>query len=246
MNYKGYVFITGGSRGIGKAVSIKFAREGYFVIFSYNKNKTAALGTIQEIGKNGFFIRMNVAKEDDIKMGFEIVSKKIPYLNVLVNNAGVIYFGSIEKTTLEQWNNIIRINLTGVFLVTKYFLPLLKKAPWASIINIASIAGQTGNVVASAAYCASKAGVIGLTRRLAVELAPSIRVNAIAPSFVETDMVKNFIDTPEKREKIKTLHPLKDIAVPNDIAEAVYFLAAPKSRFITGQVLGINGGRLTC
>jgi len=113
-------------------------------------------------------------------------------------------------------------------------------------VNIASIAGQTGNVYASTAYCASKAGVIGFTRRLAIELAPKIRVNAVAPSFVETDMVKEFIDTPEKRKKIEKIHPLKDIAKPEDIAEAVYFLATPSSRFITGQIIGINGGRLTC
>ncbi|MCS7385856.1 MAG: SDR family oxidoreductase [archaeon GB-1867-005] len=102
-----------------------------------------------------------------------------------------------------------------------------------------------GNVVASAVYCASKAGVIGLTRRLAVELAPKIRVNAVTPSFIETEMVKVFIDTPEKRRRVADLHPLKDIAKPEDVAEAVYFPAIERSRSITGQTLGINGGRFT-
>ena len=165
---------------------------------------------------------------------------------MLVNNAGVFHVGGIEETRLEDWEHVVRVNLTGVFLVTKTFLPMLKKAPWASIVNLASIAGQTGNIAASAAYAASKAGVIGLTRRLAVELARyGIRVNAVAPSFVETDMVRSFIDTPEKRKKIEELHPLRMIIQPEDVAEAVYFLATPASRAITGHVLSINAGRLT-
>ena len=245
----GYVFVTGGDRGIGRAIVLRFARSGYFVGFSYFTNKDAAeetLRLIKEYGGEGFYIQMDVSSEESVKKGFNEVSRKVPYLNVLVNNAGTVYFGTIEETSLDDWERVIRVNLTGVFLVTKYFRPLLKKAPWASIVNLASIAGQTGNVYASAAYCASKAGVIGLTRRLAIELAPHIRVNAVAPSFVETDMVKEFIDTPEKRKKVAELHPLKDIARPEDVAEAVYFLATPMSRFITGQVLGVNGGRLTC
>ncbi len=244
-----YVFVTGGDRGIGRAIVLKFASSEFNVAFSYHKNEVAAKETfkrVKEYGVEGFYVQMDVLSEESVKKCFEMVSSRVPYLNVLVNNAGIVFFGTIEETSLNDWNRVIGVNLTGVFLVTKYFLPLLKRAPWASIVNIASIAGQMGNVFASAAYCASKAGVIGLTRRLAVELAPKIRVNAVAPSFVETDMVREFIDTPEKRRKVIELHPLRDIAKPEDIAEAVYFLATEHSRFITGQVLGINGGRLTC
>ena len=248
-NYEGHVLVTGGNRGIGRAIVEKFAEEGYYVIFTYHSRRELAENTLDKIrilGSNGFYVQMDVSNPESVEEAFRTISGKIPYLNVLVNNAGIIFFGGIEETTLEDWNKIISVNLTGVFLVTKTFLPLLKKAPWASIVNIASIAGQIGNVVASAAYCASKAGVIGLTRRLAVELAPHIRVNAVAPSFVATDMVRDYIKDPEKLEKIKNLHPLKDIAYPRDVAEAVYFLASSKARFITGQVIGINGGRLTC
>ncbi len=246
---KGYVFVTGGDRGIGRAVVLKFASEGYYTIFTYNRNLEGASETLEKVkslGADGFFLKLDVSDEENVVRVARQVSDRVPYINVLVNNAGIIFFGSIEETSLEIWRRVLDVNLTGVFLVTKYLLPLLRKAPWASIINIASIAGQTGNVVASAAYCASKAGVIGLTRRLAIELAPHIRVNAVAPSFVETDMVREFIDTEEKRRRIAELHPLKDIARPEDVAEAVYFLATPSSRFITGQVLGVNGGRLTC
>ncbi len=245
-----YIFITGGDRGIGRSIALRFAHGGFKVVYSYHRNLDAARETlrmIHDIGGEGFYIRMDVSDLDSVARGYKEVSKKVPYLNVLVNNAGVLSVGRIDDISIEEWNRVIGVNLTGVFLVTKTFLPLLRRAPWASIINIASIAGQTGNVVASTLYSASKAGVIGFTRRLAVELGPEgIRVNAVAPSFVETDMVREYIDTPEKRERIKNLHPLRDIAKPEDVAEAVYFLATPTSRFITGQVIGINGGRLTC
>jgi 3-oxoacyl-[acyl-carrier protein] reductase len=245
---RGYVFVTGGDRGIGRAIVLRFAREGFTVGFSYRVRRDAAeetLRKVKELGAEGFYVQMDVSSLPSIEKAYSEVRARVPYLNVLVNNAGILHVGSIKETSVEDWERVIRVNLTGVFLVTKTFLPLLEKAPWASIVNIASIAGQTGHIVASAAYAASKAGVIGLTRRLAVELAPKIRVNAVAPSFVETDMVRSFIDTEEKLERVKQLHPLRDIAKPEDVAEAVYFLATPASRFITGQVLGVNGGRLT-
>ena len=246
---KGFVLVTGGDRGIGKAIVLKFAQEGFSVAFTYYMRERDAVRTAEEASTYGvdvFFTRMDVGDEESVRSAAEEVSKVFPYLNVLVNNAGIISFKKFEETTLEEWERLIRINLTGVYLVTRSFLPLLKRADWASIVNIASIAGQTGNVVASVSYCASKAGVIGLTRRLAVELAPDIRVNAVAPSFVETDMVKDFIDTPENREKVAELHPLKGVARPEDIANVVYFLTTQDSRFITGQVISVNGGRLTC
>ncbi len=246
---KGYVLVTGGDRGIGRAIVLRFARDDYYIVFTYYKNEDATKETlkmVKDIGGDGFYLQMDVSCEKSVSKAYNIVATKIPYLNILVNNAGILHVGSTEETSLDDWKRVIDVNLTGVFLVTKIFLPLLKKAPWASIVNLSSIAGQTGNIVASTAYAASKAGVIGFTRRLAIELAPKIRVNAVAPSFVETDMVKDYIDTPDKRERIRALHPLRDIAKPEDIAEAIYFLATPASRFITGQVLGVNGGRLTC
>jgi 3-oxoacyl-[acyl-carrier protein] reductase len=245
-----YVLVTGGDRGIGRSIVLRFAREGYYVVFTYYRNRAAAdetLNAVRNMGADGFHVQMDVSDPDSVREAYQKIEASIPYLNVLVNNAGIFLSKPTEETSLEEWERIIRVDLTGVFLVTKTFLPLLYRAPWASIVNISSIAGQTGNVVASTAYCAAKAGVIGFTRRLAVELAPrKIRVNAVAPSFVETDMVREYINTPEKRERIRRLHPLGDIAKPEDIAEAVYFLASRKARLITGQVLGINAGRLTC
>lgn len=251
MSVAGYVLVTGSSRGIGRAIALRFASEGYAIAITYHSRRDLAEKVAEEARRRGasdvLVLELDVASPESVEEAKKKVEEKWPYLNVLVNNAGIIHVGSTEETSLEQWEQVIRVNLTGVFLVTKTFLPLLKKAPWASIVNLASIAGQTGNIVASTAYAASKAGVIGFTRRLAVELAPlGIRVNAVAPSFVETDMVKDFIDTPEKRKKIEELHPLRMIIQPEDVAETVFFLATPRSRAITGQVIGINAGRLTC
>jgi len=246
---KGYVLVTGGDRGIGRAVVLKFGGEGFYVAFTYFRREDAAketLRALKEVGGDGLYLRMDVSSEASVREGVSTVSRAVPYLNVLVNNAGVISFKSVKEMGLDEWNWVLGVNLTGAFLVTKYSLPLLEKAPWASIVNLSSIAGQSGNVVASAAYCAAKAGVIGLTRRLATELAPKIRVNAVAPSVIETDLVRELIDTPEKRRRVAELHPLKDIGRPEDVAELIYFLATPASRFITGQVVGINGGRLIC
>jgi len=243
-----YAMVTGGDRGIGRAIVRRFASAGFHVIFTYHSRADLAEEVLREVrsfGVEAFYVRMDVSDPASVEEAYRAVSSRIPYLNVLVNNAGILSTTPFRELTLEEWSRVIAVDLTGVFLVTKTFLPLLEKAPWASIVNIASIAGQTGNVVASAAYCAAKAGVIGLTKRLAVELAPRIRVNAVAPSFVETDLVRHFIDTPEKRARVAALHPLNDIAKPEDVAEAVFFLATPSSRFITGQVLGVNGGRYT-
>jgi len=243
-----YTMITGGDRGIGRAIVRRFASAGFNVVFTYHSRRDLAEEVSREVrgfGIEAVFTRMDVSDSASVEEAYRYISARVPHLNVLVNNAGVISFKPFRELTLEEWNRVIAIDLTGVFLVTKTFLPLLEKAPWASIVNIASISGQTGNVLASAAYCAAKAGVIGLTKRLAVELAPKIRVNAVAPSFVETDMTRDFIDTPEKRARVASLHPLNDIAKPEDVAEAVFFLATPASRFITGQVIGVNGGRYT-
>ncbi len=246
-----YALVTGGSRGIGRATALRFAREGWSVVIAYREKRGQAEEAAREARRLGapeaYTVQVDVGDPGSVSRMAMEVSKLVPHLNVLVNAAGILQLGGIEDTTLEEWEKTIRVNLTGVYLVTRALLPLLEKAPWASVVNIASIAGETGNVVAGIAYAASKAGVIGLTKRLAVMLAPrGIRVNAVAPSFVETDMTKSFLDTPEKRERVKSLHPLGVILKPEDVAEAVLFLADPaKSRGITGHVLSINAGRRT-
>ncbi len=245
------VIITGGDRGIGKAIAKRFAKENYFVIITYNSNKEKAEETLNELkmigAEKAYSFKLDVSKESEVKAFYEDVKKITDHVNVLVNNAGIIDYTPFEQLTLDQWNKIISVDLTGVFLVTKYLIDLLKQANWASIINISSIAGQTGNVYGGVSYVVAKAGVIGFTKRLSNELAKyGIRVNAVAPSFVETDLVAEFLKDENKKKGIIELHPLKILLKPEDIAEAVYFFANPTlSRGITGQVLGINAGRYT-
>lgn len=242
--------VTGASGGIGSAVARRFAREGFLVVGTYLRGEDRARRLEQEIrdaGGEAVMLRTDVSSPESVEALARRVEEIAGKVNVLVNNAGILQLGGIRETSVEEWERVIRVNLTGPFLVSRSLLPMLERAEWASIVNIASIAGETGNVLAGIAYSASKAGLIGLTKRLAVELAPKgIRVNAVAPSFVETEMVRSFIDTPEKRERIARLHPLGIIIKPEDVAEAVYFLAVPwLSRAITGVVLRVNAGRLT-
>ena len=248
---KKYALVTGGNRGIGRAISEKLSENGYITIITYNKHRKEAVNTAKNIARktkiNPILLKMDVSNPESINKAKKKIEQKIPYLNVLVNNAGILHVGVIDSIKLEEWEKVFKVNVTGVFIVTKTFLPLLRKAKNASIINISSIAGQTGNVYASVAYSASKAAIIGFTKRLAIELAKEkIRVNAVAPSFVETNMVKDFMKTKEEKEKIKRLHPLEILLKPEDIAETVYFLAEhTTSRGITGQVISINAGRYT-
>ena len=244
-----YVLVTGGSRGIGRAIVLRFAEPGTHIALTYRSSEEGARRTAEEALKRGaaeaVVLKMDVADPESVSAAYKELSKRFPRLDVLVNNAGIISWEGIREETLEGWEKVIRVDLTGVFLVTKTFLPLLEKSESAAIVNISSIVGQTAGI-AGIAYHAAKAGVIGLTRKLALELAPKIRVNAVAPSLIETDLVKKVLDTPEKRERAASLHPLKRIGRPEDVAEVVYFLASPAASFITGQTIGVNGGRLMC
>lgn len=248
---KNVVLITGGDRGIGKAITLRFAKEKYSIIITYNNNIEAAKETLIKALEAGapeaVSIKMDLSSYEDIIKAKREVEKKFTYINVIINNAGIIGYTPFEELSIDEWKRIIDVDLTGPFLVIKEFFNLMKNAPWASIVNISSIAGQTGNVIANVAYSAAKAGLIGFTKKLAIELAKyNIRVNAVAPSVVETDMTKNLLADENKRETIKEMHPLKIILKPVDIAETVYFLASPNlSRGITGQIISINAGRYT-
>ncbi|WP_292319647.1 SDR family NAD(P)-dependent oxidoreductase [Caldisphaera sp.] len=245
------IIITGGNRGIGKAIAKRFSKEGYEVIITFNSNQERAEETIKELksigAANAHSFRVDVSNEESVRNFAESVNSIVDHVNVLVNNAGVISYTPFEQMTLDEWNKIISIDLTGVFLVTKYLLNLLKKSEWASIVNISSIAGQTGSVYGGVSYSAAKAGVIGFTKRLSNELAKyGIRVNAVAPSFVDTDMVADVLKDENRKKSIIDLHPLKIILKPEDVAESVFFLSDPKlSRGITGHILSINAGRYT-
>jgi len=245
-----YAVVIGGSRGIGAETARLLATRGYRVAVSYNKSREQAeklVMEIQQYSPGSFAFHIDVSDPASVAKARKRVEERFPRIDALVYSAGILQLGGIEELEPSEWDKVLRVNLYGAYYTIREFLPLLRKSRSPAIVAISSIAGETGNVVAGPAYAASKAGLIGLVKRLAVELAPhGIRVNAVAPSFVETDMTREILDDPEKREKIRRLHPLGIILKPRDVAEAILFLLDPeKARGITGHVLSINAGRRT-
>lgn len=230
--------VTGGDRGIGKAIAKMLVMDGYKVVFTYKQNEEKAKETFKELKNYGDveFYKLDVTDWLQISKFFDNIGEKYKAIKVLVNNAGIIGKEStISKITIDDWKNVIDVNLTGAFYCCKFAIPYLIKGK-GCIINISSIAGKMGGTV-GCHYAASKAGIIGLTFALASELAPyGIRVNAVAPGPVDTDLL-----SPEIKEKLKELCPLKRIAKPEEIAHAVKFLI--ENEYVTGEVIDVNGGR---
>ncbi|MBQ5446005.1 MAG: 3-oxoacyl-[Lachnospiraceae bacterium] len=237
------VIVTGGSRGIGRAICIKLAKEGYNVIFNYSKNNTEAEKTIKECEKYNVVVKgykADIINSDECQ---ELVRKAIDEfgsIDVLVNNAGITRDSLIMRMKDEDFNDVLRVNLSGTFYMIKAVSKYMIKNRSGSIINMSSIVGLTGNA-GQINYSASKAGIVGLTKSAAKELASKkIRVNAIAPGMIDTDMTR--VLSEDIRNKIIDSIPLKEIGKPEDIANAVAFLASDMSRYITGQILSVDGG----
>ncbi len=236
--------ITGGSRGIGAALSVAFAQAGYAVAVNYKNSRDKAEQLAKIITESysvpAITVQCNVADYSSVKEMFNIVSNKLGSVEVLVNNAGISSQQLITDVTSEQWKSIMGTNLDGVFYCSKQALPAMISKKQGVIINISSMWGQVG-ASCEVAYSASKAGVIGFTKALAKEVAPcGIRVNCIAPGVVMTDMMSNFDS--DTINELKEETPLQELGTPKDIADAAVFLASGKAKFITGQVLGVNGG----
>lgn len=237
------VLVTGASRGIGRATALAFAKEGAKVIVNFNKAEKEANDVVKEISKLGsdsMAIKCDVSKEDEVKKMFSETIKRFGKIDVLVNNAGIVYDVPLFEKTVEQWNKTLRVNLIGTFLCSKYAAPYLKKQKAASIVNISSTNGIDTLSTESADYDASKSGVISLTKNLATELAPDVRVNCVAPGWVNTDINK---DLPKDyiSEVTKRIF-MKRFAKPEEIAKAVLFLASEDASFITGTTLVVDGG----
>lgn len=237
------VIVTGGSRGIGRAICIKLAKEGYNVIFNYSKNNTEAEKTIKECEKYNVVVKgykADIINSDECQ---ELVRKAIDEfgsIDVLVNNAGITRDSLIMRMKDEDFNDVLRVNLSRTFYMIKAVSKYMIKNRSGSIINMSSIVGLTGNA-GQINYSASKAGIVGLTKSAAKELASKkIRVNAIAPGMIDTDMTR--VLSEDIRNKIIDSIPLKEIGKPEDIANAVAFLASDMSRYITGQILSVDGG----
>lgn len=235
--------ITGGSRGIGRAVALRLAREEVKVIITYVKGKEAAENVVKEIitqGGEAWAYQFDVADFTETQKIFEEILAKFGRIDYLINNAGVTRDGLFMRMKEEDWDKVIDTNLKGAFNCIKGVVRTMLKQKFGRIVNITSVVAFTGNV-GQANYVASKAGLVGLTKTLAKELAPKgITVNAVAPGFIETDMTANL---PEKiKEYMLNLIPLGRFGKPEDVAEAVAFLVSDKAAYITGQVIHVNGG----
>lgn len=237
------VIITGSSKGIGAATAILFAQKGYNVVINYNESYESANILCRSLASNGYSVitqKANVANKLEVDLMVKETMYKFGAIDVLVNNAGVAYQGLITDTDEIDFNRIIDINLKGVFNCCKSVTPVMVNQKHGKIINISSMWGQVG-ASCEVAYSAAKAGVIGLTKALAKELAPSnITVNAIAPGLIETNMNSN-LSVEELSDFVNEI-PLDRMGSADEIAEAVFFLASGNADYITGQVLGINGG----
>lgn len=237
------VLITGASRGIGAQCALTFAREGYDVALNYCRSEEKALALVREIealGVRACAVQADVADSTQVKQMFDTVRAELGAIDVLVNNAGIAHVGLLTDMTDDEWRRVIDTDLSGTFYCCREALSDMIRAHSGVIVNIASMWGEVG-ASCEAAYSAAKAGVIGLTKALAKEVGPSgVRVNAVSPGVVMTDMMAGFSD--EDVATLKDDTPLTSLGSPEDIADAVIFLASEKARFITGQVLSVNGG----
>lgn len=235
--------VTGGSRGIGRAIALALAADGAAVIVNYNGNKEKAEEVVREIeaaGGTAESFGCNVADLNATKEMIDSVIKKYGRLDILVNNAGVTRDGLIMKMSEEDFDTVLETNLKGTFNCSKHASRQMLKQKGGRIINIASVVGIAGNA-GQVNYAASKAGIIGFTKSLAKEIGSrGITVNAVAPGYIETDMTAALPEA--EKEKLAGIITLKRLGKPEDIANGVAFLASEKASYITGQVLQIDGG----
>ena len=235
--------VTGGSRGIGKAVALKLAELGANIVVNYTKNPEKAqevINTIEGMGLKAMAIKADVSNSAEVDELFRRVEENFSTIDILVNNAGITRDTLLVKMKEEDWDNVISINLKGTFNCTKAVIKKMMKQRSGKIVNIASVIGVTGNAGQSN-YGASKAGIIGFTKSIAKEVGSrGINVNAVAPGFIETDMTD--ILSEEIKDNLLTNIPLKQLGKPEDVANTVAFLCREDSKYITGQVINVDGG----
>ena len=241
-----YILVTGGSRGIGRAVCIRLAQMGLPIIINYRSNEAAAKETqqlVEALGVNAELMPFDVCDEAQVSKALDTWEDAHPddYISVLVNNAGIRRDGVMFMMSDDDWHDVLRTTLDGFFFLTRRILKhVMPRHHGGRIINIASLSGVKG-LPGQANYSAAKAGLIGATKALALETAArNVTVNAVAPGFVETDMTKDL-----NEDTLKQMIPMKRFAKPEEIAEVVAFLASPGAAYITGEVINVNGGLYT-
>ncbi|MGH7892020.1 MAG: 3-oxoacyl-[acyl-carrier-protein] reductase [Thermodesulfobacteriota bacterium] len=243
---KKIALVTGGSRGIGKAVALRLAAEGAFVVVNYARNESAAEDVVAEIekaGGTGAVSKFDVSDYETTQKMIEEIIVEHGGIHILINNAGIVHDTLLVRMNKEDWDRVISINLNGVFNCTKAVTRTMMKQRWGRIINLTSVVGEMGNA-GQTNYAASKAGIIGFTKAAAREMAPrSITVNAISPGFILTDINDSLSDE-IKKQYIERI-PMGRYGSPEDIAGVVAFLTSEEASYITGEVIRVNGGIYT-
>ena len=234
--------VTGGSRGIGRAICVKLAEMGYHIIINYKVNEEAAnetLSLVREKGSDGELLKFDVSSKEEIQkvLGSWIETNTDKYIEVLINNAGIKEDGLMMWMKDEQWESVVRTSLDGFFYVTRLVLNSMLLKKYGRIVNVVSLSGLKG-LPGQVNYSAAKAGVIGATKALAQEVGRrGITVNAVAPGFIKTDMTEGLDE-----KELKSMIPVKRFGTAEEVAHAVGFLASPEAGYITAEVLSINGG----
>jgi len=235
-------FITGASRGIGRACAVALSEAGARVaVAARSADQLEELaGQVRARGRDAFPVAVDMSSADSIKEALGKTAKDFGPIAILVNNAGITKDGLAMRMKKDDWDAVIAVNLTGAFLAIQQVLPAMMRERWGRIINISSVVGESGNP-GQANYVASKAGLIGLTKSIAQEMGSrNVTVNAVAPGYIETDMTSSL--SRELKDKMLEHIPLKRIGKPEDVAAAVRFLASEEAGYITGHVLDVNGG----
>ncbi|HTX88938.1 MAG TPA: 3-oxoacyl-ACP reductase FabG [Bacteroidales bacterium] len=240
-----YALVTGGSRGIGKAICIRLAEAGYYVVINYRSNRDEAESTlklVKEKGGDGELLPFDISKLEEVETALNgwISRNEGKYISVLVNNAGIRKDALLMWMKNEEWQEVLDTNLNSFLYVTRILVKDMLLQKFGRIINVVSLSGLKG-LPGQANYSAAKAGVIGATKAMAQEVAKkNVTVNAVAPGFIRTDMTKDLDES-----QYKTMIPMNRFGTPEEVAEAVAFLASEKASYITGAVINVNGGLYT-
>jgi len=237
--------VTGAARGIGQAIVLALAQEGADVVIvdvDLERARRVAQG-VKDLGRKAMAVQVDVSQRDAVDGMVSDVVSAFGKIDILVNNAGIIRRGTFLEHSLADWERVLDVNLGGTFNCTQAVVPLMVKQRAGKIINISSVAGKTGDLASAPSYGTSKGAINTFTKSLARELAPyGINVNAVAPHAIETEMSREWSE--EKRRQIVEAIPMKRLGQPEEVAEAVVFLASDGASFITGQILDVNGGYL--
>ncbi|QSQ09848.1 3-oxoacyl-[acyl-carrier-protein] reductase FabG [Koleobacter methoxysyntrophicus] len=235
--------VTGGSRGIGKAIALELAENGANVVINYSKDSKGAQEVAEYIRNKGIdclTIKANVSLASEVENMVETIIEKYGRIDILVNNAGITRDSLLARMKEKDWDDVIDINLKGVYNCTKSVVKVMMKQRWGRVVNISSVVGITGNP-GQTNYSAAKAGIIGFTKSCARELASrGITVNAVAPGFIRTDMTDKLRN--EIKKELESKIPVGRLGKPEDVAHTVLFLVSSKADYITGQVINVDGG----